>query len=88
MEAAGWNSAKPAPVIGEMDPIMSNAREIRIRHPEVARNLDAYVAQATHLKSLLDQLRVMLVARRASLESDRFHMETVARWANTFQSTR
>ena|SRR5215475_496640 len=77
-----------AAVIGEMDPIMSNARELRMQHPQIARDLDAYVEQATDLKSLLEQLRMMLVAKKTSLENDRAHMETVSRWANTFQSTR
>ncbi|HLK04546.1 MAG TPA: hypothetical protein VKT53_08910 [Candidatus Acidoferrum sp.] len=75
-------------VIGEMDPIMSNARELRIEHPEIARDLDAYVEQATDLKSLLDQLRMMLLARKAQIDKDRSHMETVSRWAKTFQTTR
>lgn len=77
-----------AAIIGEMDPVMSKARELRSQHPEIARDLDAYVAQATDLKSLLEQLRMMLVAKKTSLENDRAHMETVTRWANTFQSTR
>lgn len=77
-----------AAVIGEMDPIMSNARELRIRHPEIARDLDAYVEQATDLKSVLEQLRTMLVARKASLDNERSHMETVSRWASALQSTR
>jgi len=77
-----------AAVLGEMDPIMSNAREFRFNHPEIARDLDAYVAQATDLKTLLEQLRVMLLARRAELENDRAHMQAVAHWASAFQSTR
>jgi hypothetical protein len=47
-----------AAVISEMDPIMSNAREFRSKHPEIARDLDVYVEQATDLKTLLEQLRV------------------------------
>jgi hypothetical protein len=77
-----------AAVIGEMDPIMSNARELRTNHPEIARDLDAYVEQATDLKTLLEQLRVMLLARRAEVEDERAHMQAVARWATAFQSTR
>ena len=77
-----------AAIIGEMDPIMSNARELRLQQPEIARDLDAYVEQATDLKSLLEQLRVMLLARKASIENDRQHMQTVARWVKTYQSTR
>ena len=77
-----------AAIIGEMDPIMSNARELRASHPEIARDLDTYVEQATGLKTLLEQLRVMLLARRAELENDRAHMQAVARWASAFQSTR
>lgn len=77
-----------AAVIGEMDPIMSNAREIRLNQPEVARHLDVYVEQATDLKSLLDQLRMMLLARKTAVENDSLHMQAVSRWANTDQSTR
>src|SRR5215470_7141167 len=57
-------------VIGEMDPVMSNVQELRSQHPEIARDLDAYVEQATNLKALLEQLRVMLLARKACMESD------------------
>ena len=77
-----------AAVISEMDPIMSNAREFRSNHPEIARDLDVYVEQATDLKTLLEQLRVMLLARRTELDNSRAHMQAVTRWANAFQSTR
>ncbi len=77
-----------AAIIGEMDPIMSNARELRLQHPEVARDLDTYVEQASDLKSLLEQLRVMLLARKTAIENDCQHMQSVARWVKTYQSTR
>jgi hypothetical protein len=54
----------------------------------LGRDLDAYVEQATDLKMLLEQLRVMLLARRAEVENNRAHMQVVARWAIAFQSTR
>jgi hypothetical protein len=67
---------------------MSNARELRSSHPEIARDLDGYVEQATDVRTLLEQLRVMFLARRAEVENDRAHMQAVARWATAFQSTR
>ncbi len=67
---------------------MSNAREFRSNHPEIARDLDVYVEQATDLKTLLEQLRVMLLVRRAELDNSCAHLQAVARWANALQSTR
>jgi hypothetical protein len=75
-------------VIGEMDPIMSNASQFRIEHPGLAKDLDDYVEQAIQLRSLLEQLRVMLLMRRLSLKNDSAHMQAVSRWASTLQSTR
>jgi len=74
--------------IREMDPVMSDAKRLRATHPEISGELDLYISQATELKTILEHIRVMLVSRRASLESDRAHMETVSRWATAFQSTR
>jgi hypothetical protein len=74
--------------IGEMDPIMCNARQLRTKHPGIAKDLDDSVEQAIELKSLLEQLRVLLLAHRTAVENDRAHREAVSRWATTFQSTR
>jgi hypothetical protein len=77
-----------AAVVGEMDPIMSNAAEFRIEHPGLAKDLDDYVDQAIELRSLLEQLRVMLLMKRLALHKDSAHMQTVSRWAATLQFTR
>jgi len=77
-----------AAVVGEMDPIMSNAAQFRIEHPGLAKDLDDYVGQAIELSSLLEQLRIMLVMKRLTLHKDGAHMQTVSRWATTLQSTR
>ena len=74
--------------IREMDPIMSAQRELRRTQPHIATELDRYVSQVTELKSVLEQIRVMLISRRATLDNNRAHMETVSRWATAFQSTR
>jgi len=44
--ASKWFRALAA-VISEMDPIMSNAREFRSNHPEIARDLDV-LRRASH----------------------------------------
>jgi len=77
-----------AATVGEMDPIMSNARQFRMEHPELAKDLDAYVDQATELRSLLEQLRVMLAMKRLSLHKDSAHMQAVSRWASALETTR
>ena len=74
--------------IREMDPVMSDAKRMRGAYPDISAELDLYISQATELKTVLENVRVMLVSRRASLDSDRAHMETVSRWATAFQSTR
>jgi len=77
-----------AAVVGEMDPIMSNAAQFRIEHPGLAKDLDDYVDQAIELRSLLEQLRIMLLLKRLTLHKKSTHMQTVSRWAATLQSTR
>ncbi|MBS1840178.1 MAG: hypothetical protein JSS69_12560 [Acidobacteria bacterium] len=74
--------------IAEMDPIMSNAKQLRTEHPGIAKDLDEYVVQAKELRSLLEQLRVMLTMKRLSLQEDSAHIQAVSRWASTLQSTR
>lgn len=74
--------------IHDMDPVMSDAKRLRAAHPEISGELDLYISQARELKTVLEHIRVMLVSRRASLDTERAHMETVSRWATAFQSTR
>ena len=75
-------------VVAEMDPIMSSASEFRKEYPGLAKDLDDYVEQAIELRSLLEQLRVMLEMKRLSLHKDSAHMRAVSRWATTLQTTR
>jgi hypothetical protein len=77
-----------AAIVGEMDPFMSNAAQFRIEHPGLAKDLDDYVDQAIELRSLLEQLRVMLMMKRLTLHQDSAHVQTVSRWASTLQTTR
>jgi hypothetical protein len=77
-----------AAVVGEMDPIMADAAQFRIEHPGLAKDLDEYVDQAIELRSLLEQLRVMLLMKRLTLHKDNTHMQTVSHWAAAYNSTR
>jgi len=74
--------------IAEMDPIMSNAKQLRAEHPGIAKDLDNYIEQAIELRSLLEQLRIMLTMKQLSLHKESAHMQAVSRWASTLQTTR
>jgi|SRR5690242_6269349 len=77
-----------AVLVSEMAPIVPRAKEFRSTQPETASHLDTYVGLAGELHSVLENVRVMLVARRAAVESGQEQLRAVSQWAATFQQTR
>lgn len=77
-----------AALVSEMAPILPRAKEFRSTQPEIASYLDIYVALAGELHGVLENVRIMLVARRAAVESGREQLRAVSQWAATFQQTR
>jgi hypothetical protein len=73
--------------IEEMAPVMQRARELRSLHPELAGELDLYTTHLRELQTVLEHVRVMLLATRARLESGRSHVDAVTKWAAAVRQT-
>jgi hypothetical protein len=91
---AGRDSFGPAEVraIGEpvagVAPVLAEAQRLRATVPELRRELDVYAENLTEMQTALDRVRLVLLARSASLEAQRGHLETVGLWAAAWQKTR
>ena len=75
------------PVV-EMAPIVAESHDLRREQPEIVGELDLYKVHLGELQTTLNQLRVMLLARQASLRADQTHINAVSKWASTFHQTR
>jgi hypothetical protein len=73
--------------IEAMAPVMQRARELRSLQPELAGQLDLYTTHLRELQTLLEHVRVMLLATRAGLEKGRTHLDAVTRWAAAVRQT-
>jgi hypothetical protein len=73
--------------IEEMAPVMQRARELRSLNPELAGELDLYTTHLRELQTVLEQVRVMLLATRGQLETGRTHVDAVTRWAAAVRQT-
>jgi hypothetical protein len=67
--------------VSEMAPIMANAQKLRCQEPEIEEELAIYKKQLAELHTALEQVRMMLIARRGRVEEARTHMDSVSRWA-------
>jgi hypothetical protein len=74
--------------VEEMAPIMAESAELLRRQPELEGELDLYKSQLGDLQATLGQIRVMLLARQASLEAGRAQLSAVSRWMGAFRQTR
>jgi len=74
--------------VEEMAPIVAQSPDLRLAQPEIVGELDLYKVHLGELQTTLNQLRVMLLARQASLCSDQTHVSAVSRWASTLRQTR
>jgi len=55
---------------------------------ELAFQMDLYGRQLRGLGKTLEQIRMMMLARRGELEFSRRHMSAVSRWTSAYQQTR
>ena len=74
--------------VEEMEPIMAQSANLRRLQPELAGQLDLYKSQLGDLQTTLGQIRVMLLARQASLEAGRAQLSAVSQWMGAFRQTR
>jgi len=74
--------------VEEMAPIVAECAELRRLRPELTKQLDLYKANLGDLQTTLEQVRIMLVARQASLEAGRAQLCAVSQWMTAFRQTR
>ena len=74
--------------LDEMAPIMAESASLRRMQPELNGQLDLYKTQLGDLQTTLGQIRVMLLARQASLEAGRAQLSAVSHWITAFRQTR
>jgi hypothetical protein len=74
--------------VDEMAPVMAHSTELLRLQPELAGQLDLYNSQLGDLQTTLGQIRVMLLARQASLEAGRAQLSAVSQWMGAFRQTR
>ena len=74
--------------VDEMAPVMAHSAELLRMQPELSGQLDLYKSQLGDLRTTLGQIRVMLLARQASLEAGRAQLSAVSQWMGAFRQTR
>jgi len=55
---------------------------------EFRQQMRLYKERLQELKKLLEQIRMMLLAKRSQLESSQRHMSAVSQWTDAYQHTR
>jgi hypothetical protein len=71
-----------------MAPIVAQSYELRRRQPELGAPLDLYKSHLNKFQTTLEQIRVTLRVRQASLQASQSQMNAVSQWAATFSQTR
>src|SRR3982074_2458223 len=73
--------------IQEMAPIIAHTTELRTVEPQLAARLESYKSQLRELQTTLDQIRLMLLTKRAQMLTRGGQLEAVSKWAGTLQQT-
>jgi hypothetical protein len=74
------------PVAG-MAPVVAQAAELRGANPEIRTELDHYAQNLGELNTALERVRCVMLARCASIEAQRVHLETVGLWVSAWKQT-
>jgi hypothetical protein len=74
--------------VEEMAEIVARSAELRRTHPEICGDLDLYKSQLGEMQTTLAKIRLMLLARQASMQAGRAQLTAVANWINAFRQTR
>jgi len=74
------------PVAG-MAPVVAQAKQLRAESPELGNELEQYAQNLGELNKGLERMHCVLLARCASIEAQRGHLETVRMWASAWQQT-
>ncbi|HET7106227.1 MAG TPA: hypothetical protein VFI38_05405 [Candidatus Acidoferrum sp.] len=74
--------------VDEMTAVIAQSAELLRLQPELAGQLELYKSQLGELQTTLVQIRIMLLARRASLEAGRAQLSAVSQWMGALRQTR
>jgi len=74
--------------IQEMEAIVRNVNTIRESEPALSEQLDEYRSHIHALQTTLDQIRIMLLARHASLQATRAQLASMNLWFTAYRQTR
>jgi len=67
--------------VAEMAPVMARATELTAQNPEIEEELATYRRQLSELHGALENVRMMLIARRGQMDEASKHLDAVSRWA-------
>jgi hypothetical protein len=73
--------------VSEVGRVMDDATRLRAKSPELNNELAAYSQNLEAAQVALDRVRVVLLARCASIEAQRAHLSTVSMWSSAFTQT-
>jgi hypothetical protein len=73
--------------VGMMQSIIAEADELRTIHPDLNGELEAYAGNLGEMQVALEQMRFMILARRAHIEAMRSHVETLGMWTAAVRLT-
>lgn len=73
--------------VGMMQPIVADAEQLRTIHPDLNGELEAYAGNLGEMQVALEQMRFMILARRAHIEAMRSHVETLGMWTAAVRLT-
>ena len=74
--------------LAEMAPLVFQGAAVRATDAPLDAVLQEYAGNLEDLQNVLEQVRFMLLARQAQLETSRCHLETFQLWATAFKQTR
>jgi hypothetical protein len=74
------------PVAG-VAPLLDEAARLRPSTPDLNSELQSYAHNLKAARTALDRVRVVLLARCASIEAQRAHLQTVSLWSSAWAQT-
>lgn len=72
----------------EMAGVVAESSKLRELQPDLAGDLDLYKTQLGELQTNLTKIRMMLLARQASMEAGRAQLSAVSQWISAYRQTR
>jgi hypothetical protein len=73
--------------VSKMKPLIDEAKRIRKSDPNISNELRDYAMNLEATQVALDRVRVVLLARCASMEVQRAHLESVRMWSSALAHT-